>query len=276
MEPYFPISVVVPCLNEERCLPLFLTSLENQFAWNVMGCSSHWMIRRKRFPLELVIVDGGSTDRSRALVDLYRSRIPITAIIDKTRNLGYVRNRGATSSRGDLLFFTNSDTILPADLLHEINYKFQQDPKLIALSGRTVPINGGILSIVAYTAFDWLRWLFTKLGKFSPSGNFLVLRTSAYFDIGGFQTLRVNEDGELGSRLSKFARQNGSRIHFMLHAYVWHHAKRFRGNSLKALFFYLYIFGNFHPILQRILQPIQQKSAREFSRVPGPGGDLSA
>jgi len=264
MAPGSEISVIVPCLNEEKMLPFFLSSLGDQLSWSVTGCSQSWNYERELFPFELVVVDGGSTDRSRDLIDAYRSKIPVIGLVSEVRRLGFVRNRGALAARSRILFFTNSDTILPMNILHRIYDEFNRDPDLIALSGRTVPLNGGTLSTAAYTAFDFLRWLFCKIGRFSPSGNLLAIRASSFHDVGGFHNLRVNEDGELGKRLNEYARNREGKIKFRLNLYVWHHAKRFRSNPIRALLFYFYVFGNFHPVLKRILQPIERKSAHDF------------
>ena len=208
---------------------------------------------------ELVVVDGGSWDRSRLLIDEYRESFPITGLINETRNLGFVRNLGAKAARGEILFFTNSDVVLPWNLLNHIAFEFA-DFRLQALSGRTIPINGGALCFAGYHCFDLLRLMFSRLGCFSPSGNFLAIRKHLFWGIGGFPEIKVNEDGELGSRIS----QARAAVKFDWDLRVWHFAKRFRRGSLKTLLFYSYVFGNFSLKLKRILKHIERKSAREF------------
>ena len=246
------ISVVVPCLNEEKNLPFFLRSLEDQF----------WV---KQF--ELVVVDGGSSDRSRHIISEWEKHTGIhcTKLINEIRNLGFVRNWGARAARGDILVFTNSDAVLPENFLNNIAWSFE-DPNLVALSGRTVPIGGGALGSVAYATFDWLRWVFSKIGRFSPSGNFLAIQTVNFWRVGGFPEIRVNEDGVLGSRLSKYARERGVKVKFDKRLLTYHFsAKRWKGKGLKTLLFYSYVFGNFSSFLKRILSPILKKSSREFN-----------
>lgn len=246
------ISVVVPCLNEEKNLPFFLGSLAAQ-SWRY---------------LELVIVDGGSSDRSRKVVSDWEKHTGIycTKLINETRNLGFVRNWGARAARGDILVFTNSDAVLPRDFFSDVLQSFLDNYPLMALSGRTVPLGGGALGSVAYAAFDWLRWVFSKIGRFSPSGNFLAVRTADFWRVGGFPEIRVNEDGVLGSRISRSARERGVKIKFDRNLLTYHFsAKRWKGKGLKTLLFYSYVFGNFSPFLKRILSPILRKSSREFN-----------
>lgn len=247
------ISVVVPCLNEEKNLPFFLNSLAAQ-SWR------YW---------ELVIVDGGSSDRSRKVVSEWEKHAGIycTKLINETRNLGFVRNWGARAARGDLLLFTNSDAVLPPVFLYMIERIFDVNSSdLVALSGRTVPLGGGALCSLGYAAFDWLRWIFSKIGRFSPSGNFLAVRAANFWRVGGFPEIRVNEDGVLGSRLGKYARERGVMVKFDRDLFTYHFsAKRWKGKGLKTLLFYSYVFGNFSPFLKRILSPILRKSSREFN-----------
>lgn len=241
------ISIIVPCLNEEEHLPYFLDSLI-----------------RQKIGFELIVVDGGSEDDSRRLIDTFRERIQITGFIDETRNLGYVRNKGAIAARGDPLLFTNSDAVLPDGLLFSVWEEFHKDKGLLALTGRTVPWEGGFLCSFAYAAFDLMRWGFSKIGTFSPSGNFLALRSFVFWAVGGFPHCRVNEDGELGIRLSEYSRARGGQLKFSLGLYTGHWAKRFRRGFLKTLLFYSYVFGNFNPHLKRLLKKIEDKSSREF------------
>jgi len=245
------ISVIAPCLNEEKHLPSFLDSLTGQ------SLEPTWFWDG----FELIVVDGGSRDRSRSIIDSFDDRLHIVKLIDETRNLGFVRNRGARAARGEILFFTNTDAWLPSFLLPVIHLRMSTDNRLQALSGRTVPWNGGALCSAAHHAFDLLRWGFSKLGKFSPSGNFLAVKSEAFQAVGGFSEKVVNEDGDLGARLI-----SQGKCQFNLDLWAGHYAKRWRNGGLKTLLFYSYVFGNFSPVLKRILSSVELRSSREFNR----------
>lgn len=236
----------VPCLNEEKHIPGFLSSLVSQSPG-----------------VELIVIDGGSTDRSRDLIDSFRDILKITGLIDETRNLGYLRNRGARAARGKILLFTNADAVLPQGFLARMSQEFQ-DPTVAAVSGRTIPLNGGVICSAAYAAFDLLRWMAARIGQFSPSGNFLAVHARVFWAVGGFHKLRVNEDGELGIRLSQYAREREVKLKFIWGLSAAHYSERFQKGALQTLMFYSYVFGNFHPLLRRILSPLEKKSAREF------------
>jgi glycosyltransferase involved in cell wall biosynthesis len=65
---------------------------------------------------ELVLVDDGSTDGSRAVVDRYLSRDPrIRVVTTPNRGLGAARNLGVQHCRGELLAFADSDDVVPAE-----------------------------------------------------------------------------------------------------------------------------------------------------------------
>lgn len=253
------LSIIVPCLNEESHLPYFLGSLQMQHINWVKG------VYEPQPASELIVVDGGSRDDSLRVINRFRKLLGlrILIVLDETRNLGFIRNKGALAARGKVLLFTNADAILPFCFLDALISRFA-DPQLAALSGATIPLDGGAVCSVAYRAFDLLRWAFSKIGRFSPSGNFLAVRASVLRAVGGFRELRINEDGELGIRISQYAKDRGMKVQFDLNLAAAHFSERFREGALKTLMFYAYVFGNFSPILRKILRPVEKKSSRRF------------
>ena len=250
------ISIVVPNLNEERYLRKFLISLSRQSYQD----------------FELILVDGGSTDRSRAVVDQFQEAHPeisITKLIDTRRNIGAVRNRGSVCARGSLLFHTSSDVMLDPWVLFEVADQFMRDPSLVSLTARTKPITDQILCHIAYQGFDLLRWFFSKLPgslkKFRPGGNFFVIRKDAFDAVGGFPEVCINEDGLLGQKLDQLLISSGWKVKYDLSLCVHHHVKRFeQRGSLKTILFYLYVFGNLFPMLKPLLYKIEAHSAEVF------------
>lgn len=103
------ISVIIPTLNEESALPV---TLEQTF--------------RQGFS-EIIVADGGSTDRTRDLVlqfALSQARRAITdcPVVAVTTRPGraHQMNAGAELSRSDVLLFLHADTILPDRAKHSI------------------------------------------------------------------------------------------------------------------------------------------------------------
>lgn len=89
------VSVIIPNLDGEAWLEACLASLSAQ----------------TRKPLEVILVDNASTDRSLAIV---QDKAPEAIIIRLDRNTGFAHavNRGAAIAKGDFLLFLNTDTVV--------------------------------------------------------------------------------------------------------------------------------------------------------------------
>ena len=62
------VSLIIPCRNEERFLPALFASLDRQ--------------QTERFCLEIIFVDGCSTDRTRPLLEEYAASHPEVTVLD--------------------------------------------------------------------------------------------------------------------------------------------------------------------------------------------------
>ena len=86
------ISVIIPALNEERALPRTLAHLFAQPG----RC-------------EVILVDGGSRDRTRAVADAW----PGVHVTSAPRGRASQLNAGARLASGEWLLFLHADTLLP-------------------------------------------------------------------------------------------------------------------------------------------------------------------
>lgn len=95
------VSVVIPCYNYEKYVGLALES-----------------VRRQRVaPLEVIVVDDGSTDGSAAVIHSF----PGVRYFHQD-NAGHVAafNRGYAESRGDVVLFLDADDVLEPDAIAEV------------------------------------------------------------------------------------------------------------------------------------------------------------
>ena len=95
-------SVIVPVYNVERYLPRCIESILSQ----------------EYVDWELILVDDGSTDSSGCICDAYAVRDDrIQVIHQENKGLSGARNTGIQHSKGDVLFFVDSDDYVTAQLI---------------------------------------------------------------------------------------------------------------------------------------------------------------
>ena len=89
------ITVIIPMFNAEKNIIPLLDSLNLQ----------------TRPDFELIIVDDGSTDRSRELVEKNKTRFqfPLSLITQQNAGPAKARNVGVESAKGDIIIFLDSD-----------------------------------------------------------------------------------------------------------------------------------------------------------------------
>lgn len=93
----------------------------------------------REVPIEIVIVDNGSTDRTKALL----ARVRGATVIRNAANVGFLRavNLGAASAKGDYLLLLNNDAVLrPGSLAAAV--ETLSDASIGAVGGRIVLLNG--------------------------------------------------------------------------------------------------------------------------------------
>jgi glycosyltransferase involved in cell wall biosynthesis len=93
-------SFVIPARNEEFVLARTLHSIHEA----AQECSE---------PYEIIVVDDGSTDATPRIAREQGADVLSVTI----HNIGAVRNAGAARARGEILFFLDADTQLPAETL---------------------------------------------------------------------------------------------------------------------------------------------------------------
>lgn len=177
-------SVIIPTWNEEKYLPKCLKSLVDQ---------SH------KLPFEIIVVDGGSTDRTVSIAEEYADKV----LVMDGQLVGAARNTGAKTARGDILAFIDADTIASGQWLHEITRSLHATPAAVGITGPTLPYQGTKLDELAYqVATGWAQRFSLKLGIPHVAGFNCAYRKSAFWDAGGFDENReLSEDVMLGLRI---------------------------------------------------------------------------
>ncbi|MGE5233636.1 MAG: glycosyltransferase family 2 protein [Acidobacteriota bacterium] len=93
------LSVLIPCLDAEGTLGAQLEALAGQ-SWD-----DDW---------EVIVADNGSRDRSRAIVEEWRRRVPGLRLVDAgdRRGQAHARNLAAAAASGEGLLFCDADDVV--------------------------------------------------------------------------------------------------------------------------------------------------------------------
>ncbi len=99
------LSVVIPCYNESKNIPLILDSLKNIIDGQ---------------EIEVILVNNGSTDDTNSIIESVKSNYTFLKIINIKINLGYGYGivSGLKSAKGDFIGYTHADLQTdPADII---------------------------------------------------------------------------------------------------------------------------------------------------------------
>lgn len=94
------LSIIVPAYNEERRLP---KSLDQIAAF----------VQAQPEPMEALIVENGSADRTTAIAEEYASRYPFIRVMHSAKGKGAAVKAGMMAGAGRYLFICDSDLSMP-------------------------------------------------------------------------------------------------------------------------------------------------------------------
>jgi len=185
-------------------------------------------------PLEVILVDNGSTDGS---VEFVRERFPGVIVVENGRNIGFAEanNRGILKSKGAYVLTLNNDTVLKEGFLREIMDAAGSSaenvgmwaPKILSFHERDVIDSVGGLLIYPDGLARGKGRLEKDTGQydreevFIPSACAALYRRSMLDKIGLFDAdfFAYCEDTDLGLR----ARIAGWKAHGVAGAVVYHY-----------------------------------------------------
>ena len=86
-------------------------------------------------PLEVIVVDDASQDRSAELANAAGARV---IRCDARHNAGGARNRGIAAASGDVLAFLDADVEIAGDWLERVAEVLRSDPTVVGVGGRII------------------------------------------------------------------------------------------------------------------------------------------
>jgi glycosyltransferase involved in cell wall biosynthesis len=168
---------------------------------------------------EYIIVDPGSSDGSREIIEKYaRESGNIITLLEKDQGPADGLNKGFLQATGDIFCFLNSDDQFLPNAFEKIADCFNKNPLTDVVSGHALVINaeGKTLRKVYSDAFSILSYAYGSSILIQPSTFF---RKSAYIRSKGFNiSNRSNWDGELWADLY-FIGARFKTINFFLSCY---------------------------------------------------------
>lgn len=160
------ISVVIPALNEEKNLRPTVAALA------------------LLDPAEIIVVDGGSTDRTREISEALG--IPV---IPSQRGRGRQMNHGARQATGDVLLFLHADTQLPESAFEDIRSALGEPG---CVGGRfDVELAGDHWMLKIIGAMISYR---SRITKVATGDQAIFVQRAVFEAIGGFPDLPLMED----------------------------------------------------------------------------------
>jgi rSAM/selenodomain-associated transferase 2 len=173
------VSIIIPVLNEATGITEFLQSLAAERTSSV----------------ELILVDGGSTDHTVALAAPHVDRV-----VQSAKGRATQMNAGAAVASGSVLLFLHADTQLPPGALEAIDHVIMQGARWgrfdVTLDGRS-----HWLKLVA----SMMNWR-SRLTGIATGDQAIFVTRAAFNAVGGFAQIALMEDIALSKLLKKLAR----------------------------------------------------------------------
>lgn len=173
--------MIVPCFNDGATLCEAVDSIQEQE------------------PVEIVVVNDGSTEQSTlAVLRSLATRPGVTVIDQENRGLGAARARGVHESSGTFVFPLDADDLLVPGALGLMADAIEQDPAAAFCWGNYELF--GAQAGYYRSPQSWLPWTLTWVNPYPVSSLF---RRSALEATGGWSdSLRSYEDWDLWLRLA--------------------------------------------------------------------------
>jgi glycosyltransferase involved in cell wall biosynthesis len=199
------VSIVIPTRNSEEFLEMTLKSILNQ--------------NYKK--IELIVVDGQSSDGTHKIIEKYRANICIY-ICEKDGGMYEALNKGMRIASGDIFCYINSDDLLEKDAIQKIVDIFISNLDIDLIYGNLNHINeeGIKLFTKKYPKFN--------LKRFINSSSSTIGQPSSFWRAGLFKKLEgFNESYKMASDFDFYIRAgiSGKIVHLndILASHRLHH-----------------------------------------------------
>ncbi len=184
------ISILIPCHNEEASIGACVQSCLDQ----------------TRKPDEILVVNDGSTDGTKEILESFGRQIRVVSVPVATGNKSHAQELGLKFVTGDVFIATDGDTKLDPDFVKHIEEDFTTYPELTAVGGYVRSLAHNWLT--ACRAFEYaVGQNLHKLAQHHLDFLFVIpgaagaFRTKDFFDHITFEHDTLTEDLDFTYRL---------------------------------------------------------------------------
>jgi cellulose synthase/poly-beta-1,6-N-acetylglucosamine synthase-like glycosyltransferase len=177
------VSIILPARNADQNMSAALNAISQQ----------------DYAPYEVIIISDGSTDQT---VEICR-KYPYQLIVQEWRGTASAENAGVALARGEILYFTDADVVMPRDTLRRVVATLKNHPEAVALSGcYSAETPGSHFFSLYKNALH--RYVHRSNAPYTVNlfGANSAIWREAFAKVGGFDgEQKAIEDVELGFRL---------------------------------------------------------------------------
>ncbi len=190
----FPTAtIIVPCFNEEFTVENTIHSLFN--------------LDYPKEKLSIIVVDDGSTDRTRARLMRFKNYPGIDILFKENGGKHTALNLALEKVQSDLVGCLDADSYVNTDALKKIVPFFEDESIMAVTPSIKVHNPTTVLQHVQKIEYSWgifLRRMLSSLGAlYVTPGPFSIFRAKVFRELGGYRHAHHTEDLEMALRLQK-------------------------------------------------------------------------
>lgn len=190
---------------------------------------------------EIVIVEDGSKNTCKHIVDKYADRLKIRYFFKENGGQGFARNYGFEKAKGDFLIVFDSDCLIPSHYLATVD-AYLNDHQVDAFGGpdKAHADFNALQKAISYSMTSPLttggiRGGKKHVGQFHPRSFNMGISKKVFEQTGGYRITRMGEDIEFSIRIINA----GFKTALIENAFVYHK----RRSSLSQFYKQLHFFG---------------------------------
>ena len=193
IEKFPSVTIIVPCLNEERTIQKTLKSLLH--------------LDYPKDKLSIITVDDGSTDGTLRKLNGFKKHPQISVLSKKNGGKHTALNLALEKINSDLVGCLDADSFVNPETLRKIIPFFDDLSVMAVTPSIKVHEPKSILQYAQKIEYGWgifLRRMLSSIGAlYVTPGPFSIFRTRVFKELGGYRHGHHTEDMELALRMQK-------------------------------------------------------------------------